>query len=74
MRLGHAALMVAQDCNHAVGLVVGQVLVVDRSTVGDLEHLPLHGIRGVVGTENLCREPLHIALQMLVEVGGLGGG
>ena len=64
--------MVAEDGNHSVGFVVRVEFLLDRSVVRSLfVKLHLESLRGVEGTENLGGEPLHVSVEVTIQLGGL---
>lgn len=72
MGLWYGTLMVTEDGNHSIGFVVCVEFLLDGSIVGGLlVKLSLESLRSVEGTENLGGEPLHIPVQVSIQLGGL---
>jgi hypothetical protein len=68
----NGTLMVTQHSNLSISSVIGRELLNDRGVCRRvLVELVLKGDRGVIGTEHLRRETLHVRLKVLVEAARL---
>jgi len=78
MGLWCTTLMVTEDGNHSVGFVVRVEFLLDGAVVRSLlVELNLESLRSVEGTEDFRGKPLHVPVEVSVQLGGLsdaGGG
>lgn len=64
--------MVTEDGDHSVGFVVRVEFLLSRSVMRCLLFkLDLESLRSVEGTENLGSKPLHVSVEVGVQLGSL---
>ena len=64
--------MVTKDGDHPIGFVVRIEFLLDGSVVRSLlVELNLESLRGVEGTEDLRGKPLHVPIEVSIQLGGL---
>jgi len=64
--------MVTEDGNHSVGFIVRVEFFLDGSIGGSLlVELVLESLRSVEGTENLGGKPLHVPVEVSIQLGCL---